>query len=125
MHCHEHLTRRFSYVHRRPACPVTGQPEGPTERCDDGLLVAHGPCLAVSAFGGEDYFSLTSCGMQSGRATCVLVRSLVDGPVESRTESGDGDSWPDFFASFLALMPPGLAAAVREVYSSLRDDLDP
>lgn len=124
MHYHEHLSRRFSYEHRPPACLATGRPEGSPERCDDGLLVAHGPCLAVTAFGGENYYAATHAGMQSGRATGVLVRSLVDGPVESWPWEGDDDEWPDFFAKFLALMPPGLAEAVRVVYSTLRDDLD-
>lgn len=121
---HELFTRRFGYAHRLPACPAIGRPEGPDEKHDDGLLVAHGPSLAMSAFGGENYYAMIVGGMQSDRSNCVLVRAIVDGPVETWTLEGDLDDSPGYFREFLSLMPPGLAGAVRDLHQTLRADLD-
>lgn len=123
-HFHELLMRRFRYHHRAPACPAVGRPEGPEEAHDDGLLVAHGPALVVTAFGGENYYSATAGWMQSGRSNCVLVRAIVDGPIETWSVEGDLDDWPRYFQRLLDLMPQGLAGAVRDLYLTLRDDLE-
>jgi hypothetical protein len=116
----EFFCRKFSYAHRVPARPALGRPEGPEEAHDDGLLVAHGPALAVTAFGGENYYAMAAGWMRSGRSNCVLTRALADGPVETWTVEGDQEDWATYFGRFLGLMPPGLAAAVRRLSLTLR-----
>jgi hypothetical protein len=69
-------------------------------------------------------YALIAGWMQTGRSNCVLIRAIVDGPVEARACEGDLDDWTSYFRQFLQLMPPGLAAAVRAAYPTLRDDVE-
>lgn len=112
-------TVRFGYTHRIPACPAIARAEGHEEDHDDGLLVAHGPTLAVTAFGGEEHYALTCGWTTPGRSNCVIVRSSVDDLVETWTYEGGQDHWPLYLQAFLDVMPPGLARAVREAAEAI------
>lgn len=121
----------FEFFLRRASCFVASRhvrrsdaPRAPKARYDDGLLVTRVATLAVTETGDAEPFAL-GCGQApSGPGGCVPVRVGFDALVDVWSWNGGPDHRPLYIRVSLGIMPAGMAPAVFEVYSNLRDDVD-
>jgi hypothetical protein len=91
---------------------------------NDVQITSCGPVLLVSAYGGDLVATFQQCANQASQLSAAITIWRIDGDVVAHNMAGTYSDREAQWTTFLALLPPDIAATVRAWRDALQSEIE-